>query len=206
MESTETIMSALEVKEDGKAWRGIQGYEGLYMVNDKGQILTLARLSADNRRIKQRVLNGHKAVDGYMIAMLTKFRKRKRLSIHRLVLNAFVGPPPTEKHECNHKNGIKHDNRAENLEWVTRSENLKHAHLVCTPRTWGKPPNHKGQSNKRSRVIQQLTLDGNLVKEYPYIQSACDNTDFNASKITQVAQGTRKSHGGFNWKFKTQSI
>jgi hypothetical protein len=51
---------------------------------------------------------------------------RRTVAVHRLILGAFVGPCP-EGHEANHKNGDKHDNRVENLEWVTQSENATHA-------------------------------------------------------------------------------
>ncbi len=54
----------------------------------------------------------------------------KVTSLHRLVLLAWVGPPPsaTKKYVVNHKNGIKLDNRLENLEWMTQSENAQHAY------------------------------------------------------------------------------
>jgi transposase len=47
--------------------------------------------------------------------------------LHALVALAFLGPRPTDKHEVNHLNGVKTDNTVENLQWVTRSENIKHA-------------------------------------------------------------------------------
>jgi len=55
-------------------------------------------------------------------------RKGPRRNIHRLVAKAFLGPPPSPKHEVNHKNGDTADNRACNLEWVTRRENNLHAY------------------------------------------------------------------------------
>jgi len=48
-------------------------------------------------------------------------------TIHRLVARAFLGEPPTTRHQVNHKNGIKTDNRVENLEWVTHQGNAIHA-------------------------------------------------------------------------------
>lgn len=49
------------------------------------------------------------------------------VGVHRLVAEAFLGPRPSSAHQVNHKNGVKCDNRAENLEWVTGSENMRHS-------------------------------------------------------------------------------
>lgn len=55
---------------------------------------------------------------------------RRTVRVHRLVALAFIGAPPSPKHMVNHKNGDRTDNRADNLEWVTNSENVRHGNAI----------------------------------------------------------------------------
>ena len=84
---------------------------------------------------------------GYKYVLLYINRKRTTCLIHRLVLEAFVGPCPNGMN-TNHKNGIKDDNNLSNLEWVTYSENLKHAFRLGL----NKPQNQKGEKNKNAKL------------------------------------------------------
>lgn len=68
--------------------------------------------------------------DGYPCVTLVKNARRQKKVVHRLVAELFLGPKPTPKHQVNHKNGIRQDNRAENLEWVTSRENTLHGFRV----------------------------------------------------------------------------
>ena len=114
-------------------WKPIEGYEGYYEVSDMGRVRGLDRVTTDRRGIQQRRLGrvltpwyqgrpGRK----YPWVDLRSDGKRTRSSIHRLVTAAFIGPYPDGK-EVNHKNGITTDNHLENLEYVTHSENIRHA-------------------------------------------------------------------------------
>ncbi len=78
------------------------------------------------RILKEKMLNQtkHKKT-GYMMITFSKENKKTTFLMHRLVLNAFL--PTNKNFHVNHKNLIKHDNRLENLEWVTQSENMQHA-------------------------------------------------------------------------------
>lgn len=66
--------------------------------------------------------------NGYMMVRLVNNEGKKPFKIHRLIALQFI-PNIDNKKFVNHKNGIKNDNRIENLEWVTHSENIKHAYL-----------------------------------------------------------------------------
>ena len=104
-------------------WRDIPGYEGLYQVSSDGQVKRLggsAKCKQD-RTLKRGYNNG-----GYPQVALSKGGRPQTKLVHNLVALAFLGQPSGLW--CNHKNGIKTDNRVENLEYVTPGENNQHAY------------------------------------------------------------------------------
>jgi len=114
-------------------WRDIQGYEGYYQVSSEGRVRSLDRVVDHSvygkQPIKGKILKSKPGNHGYLSVMFCKKNKRKRHSIHRLVAAAFI-PIINDKPWTNHRNGIKIDNRVENLEWCTPSENNKHAYAT----------------------------------------------------------------------------
>jgi hypothetical protein len=92
---------------------------------------------------------GSRVRGGYRQVALIRGPSRKRYwrSVHRLIAEAFHGTPAQDGLQVNHKNGIKDDNRAENLEWVTPSENALHAY-----RTGLTPPRPRGAEHQLSKL------------------------------------------------------
>ena len=119
-----------EKERDLEIWADIEGYEGLYQISHLGRVKSLARViyktDGTIQTFKERILKTTLDTKGYVICNLSKEYKCKTFRVHRLVANMFI-PNLNNKPQVNHINGIKADNRVSNLEWVTNSENQKHA-------------------------------------------------------------------------------
>jgi len=117
--------------------RPVPGYEGHYSVTADGRIWSEPRRAPQLRRGKGsypvlgRWLTTKVGRQGYPTVMLTLYALKKRVYIHRVLAQAFIPIPlGCDRLEVNHINGIKTDNRLENLEWLTPAQNSKHAYTV----------------------------------------------------------------------------
>ncbi len=106
-------------------WRPVAGYEGIYEVSDLGRVRRI--VGGSNVTYAGRILKDWRGTKGYRLVGLSRDGTTRTLKLYRLVALAFVGPCPAG-HQVNHIDGDKTNNRAENLEWATPSENVKHAY------------------------------------------------------------------------------
>lgn len=114
----------MNAKQAAEQWKNIPGCENRYVVSNRGRVASIFK----SRRSKNmfRILKGSLANGRYRIFSIYKNEKTSTHKLHPLVMKLFGLPKPSYKHEINHKNGNKLDNRIDNLEWVTRSENMIH--------------------------------------------------------------------------------
>lgn len=110
------------MKEQTEAWKAIPGYES-YAVSDQGRVMRIAR---GNGTRPGHILKPQRNGYGYRHVGLYREGSCKTITIHTLVMLAFVGPRP-EGMEVNHIDGDKTNNRLSNLEYVTPQENILHA-------------------------------------------------------------------------------
>ena len=182
-------------------WKDIAGYEGLYQVSNQGRVKSLERYVENRvaqnyqperiRTLMERKKPGQET--GYKAIILYKNNKGKNCYVHRLVAAAFV-PNPENKKTVNHINGDKHDNRAENLEWMTYRENNLHAY------TSGLNDSSHRRNRCDSIQVAQYDSDMNLIKVYPSMNEAERQTGIDR---TAIGHGIRKGwrYGGYIWKF-----
>ena len=95
-------------------WRDVVGYEGLYKVSNLGNVYSL---------LSNKILSPSKNHGGYLSVQLSKDNNINRKYIHRLVALAFLGDPPEDKQQINHKDENKENNNVSNLEWISHIEN-----------------------------------------------------------------------------------
>lgn len=127
-------------------WKSIPTFKD-YQVSNLGNIKSLARDTKNQHCKIDKILKGSPNTKGYLQVNLFKDKKQFPVRIHRLVAIMFVDNPKN-KMCVNHKNGIKTDNTATNLEWCTNRENVIHA----VENNLFKPPQMKGEKHGRSKL------------------------------------------------------
>lgn len=184
-------------------WKDIDGFEGLYQISSKGNI----RSQLTGKWIQRKLTN--KKGD-YLRVVLVSKNKRKSISIHRLVANAFI-PNPNNLPCINHIDMNKQNNSVENLEWCTYKHNIKEA-IKYKPQIIGGIV--KYNTEVRPKTIYQFTLDGKFVAEYKNAKIAGETSGVCPRNILQVANKTpfnnkgdiRKQAGGFIWRLNKEEV
>jgi len=142
-------------------WKPVKGYESYYEVSNEGNIRTIERiikLPTHQYLKKQKLLTQFKDNRGYFhVKLYNGNGKCKSLTTHRIVALTFLNNPK-ELIEVNHIDHNKHNNCLSNLEWITRSDNIKHSYICRDPKTY------KGSGNKNSKLIEEEVI--NIRKEY----------------------------------------
>ena len=159
-------------------WKDIKDYEGLYQVSNFGNVKSLTRNGTKGGLIK--LVNRH----GYLRARLWKNKVLQTIGVHRLVAQAFT-PNIYDKEQVNHIDGNKLNNNANNLEWVSHSENMEHAY---------------NNGLVKTKKVAQIK-DGKVIKIYLNIYRASLDTKIQYSSIYWCANGIYKHAGGYEWKY-----
>jgi hypothetical protein len=132
--------------------------------------------------------------NGYLRVHLALNDKGKKMYIHRLIAEAWLDPPLINQTQVNHKNRNRKDNRVENLEWCTVSENNRHSATT-------NPEQYKHLQKK----VAQIDIEtDNIIKIHLGIKLASKNTKTNSGSIVKVCKNIRKTAGGYKWKYIDQ--
>lgn len=165
-------------------WKIIKGYED-YMVSNWGNIKSY------RGRSNGLIMSPNKT-QGYLFVSLCNDQGKKRHSIHRLVATHFI-ENPNGLPFINHKNGIRDDNRVENLEWCTPSQNTRHYFYVLK----------EGQLLKDQPVVQ-YTKTGRYIQDWDSVIEASMGTGIHIDDIIHSCKRRqkRKTTKGYLWRFR----
>jgi len=192
----------------GEIWKDIPNYKGLYQVSNLGRIKSVERkVKYQNslRSVKEKIKKTFIGKQGYERVELSKDGINKKYNVHRIVAKAFIHNL-YNKETVNHINGIKTDNRVENLEWATKSENNLHAHKIGLAKNSEKQRNIAKlycQENKIKPLIQ-LDLDNNFIKEWKSAVEVEKILGINRKNISQCITKRNKTAGGYKWILKNK--
>lgn len=165
----------------------IKNYEGLYEVSNLGNVKSL---------ITNRILKSSFDNCGYKIITLCKDGKKLTKTIHRLVALNWIGESNLD---VNHKDGYKYNNKLENLEFITKSQNTIHA----IKNGLYKPNFEKIAIQKRKKVKQINPINNEVVNIFISAHDASKQTGFNRGNICSCCRGKVNLVNNFKWEYET---
>ena len=128
-----------------------------------------------------RVLHQYKSKHGYLRVALYENGKQKRVLVHRIVAMKYI-PNPHNLPQVNHKNGIKTDNRVENLEWVTCKENIIHS--------------YKNGLQPHAKKVKCIETNEIFISQ----SEACKKYKISRTNLSYCVNGKRRTVGGLHWE------
>jgi NUMOD4 motif-containing protein/HNH endonuclease len=181
--------------ENVEIWEDVKGYEGIYEVSSNGRVKSLDRKSAHGRcgtvKLKSKILKPYSCNGRYPRIPLCKEGRVKMHYVHRLVAEAFIDNP-LNKPEVNHIDEVKNNNKAENLEWCTRMENVHHGTAI-----------ERAAANRAKNMafVDQYNSKFQLIKRYKSKAELERQTDYDISRIINCCEGASIVGYGFIWRY-----
>lgn len=174
-----------------EVWVDIPGYEGLYQVSTYGRIRSLDHYGHFGKNLvlyKGKILVPNVGKSGYADIML--YPGRKRVTIHRLVAEAFV-PNYNGKREVNHKDENKLSNVCWNLEFLSSKENANYG-----------TRNERIARSKKLKKVMMFDLEGNFIKEFKNVPEAAKTIGGKKCNIVACCNNRQKTAYGYKWLYE----
>lgn len=163
----------------GVHWKPITGFEKYYMIGDNGQIYSLHKNKILSPQLNKK--------NGYLYVALCKPGYKKFSSLHRLAAMHFC-KGYAEGLCVNHKDEVKTNNQASNLEWCTKAYNNS----------------YNGKNDTCCKKVAQYTIGGVLLKVWNGLHTADRELNISFKNISAVCRGERKSAGGYKWRYANE--
>lgn len=176
-------------------WRPVPGFGDKYQVSNTGAV---------RNSVTGKVLTPIRKYDGYLVVNLSDRKRVRQVMIHRLVAEAFI-PNPESLGVVNHIDGNKANPAVENLEWVTLSENSKHAYRIGLSHVSEKCRKAVSKiaaengARTTSKAVHQHDLSGKLVRKFKSVREANRETGISRCGIVRACKSEAFSAGGFKW-------
>lgn len=165
-------------------WKDIENYEGLYQVNELGEI-----------KSKRGILKPFTDKDGYLKVGLHKNGIHKQFFVHRLVAKAFISNPDNLP-EINHKDENKSNNTVSNLEWCTRIYNINYgSHNEREAFTKSNRYNVYDEFNKL------IVSNGTFKTLYQTLKHSAKTLNSFQASLVMCAKGKRRSAYGYRVEY-----
>ena len=191
---------------ENEIWKPVVGLEDLYAVSNKGRVASLQYHGKETFSL----LKPTPQKLNYKTVRLRDWKRGKtfQCQIHRLVAEAFI-PNPENKPQVDHIDTDPSNNAVENLRWVTPKENQNNprtlARLQTSLTNYNKSEKHKADVQEtQGHPILQYDRQGNLLAEYPSMNSAAVTLSTTACCIKRVCDGHRKYHRNWIFKYKIE--
>ena len=182
------------IEQNIELWKSIEGYPN-YMISNLGRVKSL-------RFRKEKIMKLRNDSDGYLLINFHKNKKQNTFKVHRLVAQTFI-PNPENKPHIDHINGIRDDNRVENLRWVTIKENNNnplHRNKISESRKMIFSHLHFA-----SKPIIQFTKNGEFIKKWNNAQDVAREWKlYSGSNIHSCCRGKIKTTYNYTWRFAEQ--
>lgn len=177
-----------------KEWKEIKGYEGRYLISSSGDVISLNYRGTKLAKLLTWKVNNK----GYPWVELRGNGVRDIRLIHRLVAEAFLDNPEGLE-TVNHKDENPLNNHVDNLEWCSRSYNVRYS--------LERHPERKVRNGKFSSVaIIQLDLEGNIIREWENARTVFLETGMSDHSIREVCRGNRHTAHGYLWRYANEDI
>lgn len=168
-------------------------FDGAYIIEPDGRLFSVRR---------GRFVRPSKDRYGYLCYTISIGGVRKTLKAHRLVAQAYI-PNPEAKATVNHINGVRDDNRVENLEWATAKEQMHDTRTRAAYLKRASETDYRAMSEKRNfgRKRTRIYLGNDFIGEYPSLREAAASAGVCYSKASECANGTRRHTGGVRFVY-----